>query len=352
MRQYFRFNKSFLGRKNIAGLLKTAFYLAVNHAPVNQIALKGVTEVENPTEDTRLFVSNENILEAYDVVHDRREVSNPTRIDQAKKVKKPAKASRGQRAGERAPAGRGHGRAGARPADARCRSTSRSTARPVRTTPTTRRASTRSRTSDGSKHHAYRIVDLDRRARRVLRRAGHDLEGPADAGQPRPRARAQRARAAAVLRRLEAAHGRRGSTPRGAYYVSNTLSRKLSNAQMLAIASSLQAPELLRARLSPPAGYEALMLLRSLLLAAVLALLAPAAASAAACPGADPCPYAASADARPARRGRDALPAGLRGRARRLGLRRRPVHARDPGLRRPTARSGASSARPARALAG
>ena len=37
------------------------------------------------------------------------------------------------------------------------------------------------------------------------------------------------------------------------------------------------------------------MLLRSLLFAAVLALLAPAAASAAACPGADPCPYSAAA---------------------------------------------------------
>ena len=37
-----------------------------NHAPVNQIALKGVTDSENPTEDTRLYISNENILEAYE----------------------------------------------------------------------------------------------------------------------------------------------------------------------------------------------------------------------------------------------------------------------------------------------
>ena len=59
--QYFRFDKKFMRRKNIAGLLKTAISLAYNHAPVNQIALKGITESEDPKVDTRLYISNENI---------------------------------------------------------------------------------------------------------------------------------------------------------------------------------------------------------------------------------------------------------------------------------------------------
>ena len=94
MIQYFRFSKGFLRRKNIAGLLKTAFYLADNHAPVNQIALKGVTDSENPTEDTRLYISNENILEAYEAFMTGEKARNPKRSTKAKKVKKPAKASR------------------------------------------------------------------------------------------------------------------------------------------------------------------------------------------------------------------------------------------------------------------
>ena len=42
-------------------MLKTAVDLAVNHAPVNQISLPGITESEDPTVDTRLFISDENI---------------------------------------------------------------------------------------------------------------------------------------------------------------------------------------------------------------------------------------------------------------------------------------------------
>ncbi len=47
-RQYFRFDKKFLTRKNIAGLLKTGVSLAFNHAPVNQIALDGDHRVRRP----------------------------------------------------------------------------------------------------------------------------------------------------------------------------------------------------------------------------------------------------------------------------------------------------------------
>src|SRR3954447_21585630 len=59
-RQYFRFDKRFMTRKNIAGLLKTAIYLSAGHAPVNQIKLAGISESDDPENDTRLFLSPEN----------------------------------------------------------------------------------------------------------------------------------------------------------------------------------------------------------------------------------------------------------------------------------------------------
>src|SRR3954470_2426167 len=43
-RQYFRFDKRFMTRKNLAGLLKTGVYLTAGHAPVSQIRLTGIAE--------------------------------------------------------------------------------------------------------------------------------------------------------------------------------------------------------------------------------------------------------------------------------------------------------------------
>jgi LCP family protein required for cell wall assembly len=63
---YFRFDKSFRSRKNSAGMIKTAVSLAMHHAPVNQIALSGITESDNPTVDTRLFVADDKVRQAYD----------------------------------------------------------------------------------------------------------------------------------------------------------------------------------------------------------------------------------------------------------------------------------------------
>jgi LCP family protein required for cell wall assembly len=63
---YFRFDKSFQKRKNSAGMIKTALLLAIHHAPVNQVALGGITEAENPTVDTRLFVADDDVQQAYD----------------------------------------------------------------------------------------------------------------------------------------------------------------------------------------------------------------------------------------------------------------------------------------------
>jgi LCP family protein required for cell wall assembly len=94
MRSYFRFDKKFLSRRNLAGMIKTAVYLAINHAPVNQISLaSGVTESEDPKTDTRLYLSNDALAKAYDQFMTGQGTRNPKRTAKAKKVKKPAKAS-------------------------------------------------------------------------------------------------------------------------------------------------------------------------------------------------------------------------------------------------------------------
>src|SRR4051794_29467036 len=81
LQKYFRFDKKFLTTKNLAGLLKTGIYLAVNHAPVNQIKLTGITESENPTEDTRLFVGPEALQRAYADFMTGEHSTNPERSD-------------------------------------------------------------------------------------------------------------------------------------------------------------------------------------------------------------------------------------------------------------------------------
>src|SRR3954452_2483978 len=85
--QYFRFDKRFLSRRNLAGLLKTGVNLAVNHAPVNQIKLPGITEAEDPVKDTRLFVSPENITKAYDELMTGEGSVNPAPSDLPSKRK-------------------------------------------------------------------------------------------------------------------------------------------------------------------------------------------------------------------------------------------------------------------------
>ena len=60
--QYFRFDKKFLSRRNLAGMLKTAFYLAIHHAPVNQISLRRASpSPRTRPADTRLYISNEHL---------------------------------------------------------------------------------------------------------------------------------------------------------------------------------------------------------------------------------------------------------------------------------------------------
>jgi hypothetical protein len=94
MRRYFRFDKQFLSRRNIAGLLKTGLYLALGHAPVNQIKLSGITESADPETDTRLFISDSNLGRAYREFMTGTGATNPTRKKTATKAKKHATASK------------------------------------------------------------------------------------------------------------------------------------------------------------------------------------------------------------------------------------------------------------------
>jgi LCP family protein required for cell wall assembly len=92
MRSYFRFDKKFLSRRNLAGMIKTAVYLAIHHAPVNQISLgAGITEAQDPKTDTRLYLSNEALQKAYDEFLTGKGSSNPP---PAKKTKKTTKATK------------------------------------------------------------------------------------------------------------------------------------------------------------------------------------------------------------------------------------------------------------------
>ena len=90
-RRYFRFDKNFMRTKNLAGMLKTAIDLASKHAPINQISLPGITESDDPTVDTRLFVSDENLKAAYDAFMTGKRATNPTRSDLPTKTAKKSK---------------------------------------------------------------------------------------------------------------------------------------------------------------------------------------------------------------------------------------------------------------------
>lgn len=79
--EYFRFDKKFLGRKNLAGMLKTAVNLAMSDTVVNQVSLTGITEAEDREADTRLYIGNESITKAYDAFMTGEGAKNPERSD-------------------------------------------------------------------------------------------------------------------------------------------------------------------------------------------------------------------------------------------------------------------------------
>jgi LCP family protein required for cell wall assembly len=242
MRSYFRFDKKFLSRRNLAGMIKTAIYLAVNHAPVNQISLaKGITESEDPTTDTRLYLSNDALAKAYDQFMTGSSASrNPKPTKKVKKVsKKEAKKTssvsgleNARRLGE----------------DMAVLAAPRLKTLPfyfpeLRTTGS--RYDNESprvyslRNEEGNLERAYRIVISTGAPGEYYGVQGMTWRDPPGFDQP-DRIREINGRKLLLFYDGSRIRQIAWRTPRALYYVTNTLDRRLSNERMIAIAASLK----------------------------------------------------------------------------------------------------------------
>src|SRR4051794_37444505 len=242
MRSYFRFDKKFLSRRNLAGMIKTAIYLAIHHAPVNQISLaSGITEAEDPTTDTRLYISNDALAKAYDqFMTGGAATRNPKRSTKVKKVsKKDAKRSTSVSGLENA---RRLGEDMAVVA-----------ARRLKTLPfyfpEVRTTGSRYdneapriyslRDESGHLERAYRIVISTGAPGEYYGVQGMTWRDPPGFDQP-DRVREIKGRKLLLFYDGSKLRQVAWRTPRALYYVTNTLDRKVSNTRMLAIASSLR----------------------------------------------------------------------------------------------------------------
>jgi polyisoprenyl-teichoic acid--peptidoglycan teichoic acid transferase len=229
---YFRFDKSFQSRRNSAGMIKTALSLALHHAPVNQVALGGITESENPQVDTRLFATDQRVREAYDAFLAGKR--NP------KPKAKPARAKPAR------PAGLEH--AGQLGEDLAVLASSRLGPLAfyfpeLRTTGSEYVAQTprvyTDRDEQGRHFRAYRLVIGTGATGEYYGVQGMTWTDPPLLASP-DRVRVQKGRRLELFydgSRLRLVAWR---TRAAVYYVTNTLNRKLTNAQMLAIAGSLR----------------------------------------------------------------------------------------------------------------
>jgi LCP family protein required for cell wall assembly len=236
---YFRFDKKFLSRRNSAGMIKTAISLAFNRAPVNQISLsEGITESEDPVKDTRLYLSNERLQEAYDEFMTGEGTRNPKRSTKAKKVSKPAKASRvtglenARRLGE----------------DLAVLASKRLKTLPFyfpeyRTTGSRYVNDTpriySGRDDKGKQFRAYRIVISTGAPGEYYGVQGMTWKDPPLLASP-DRIREQNGRKLMLFYDGSKLRQVAWRTSRGVYWVANTLNRRISNTRMISIAASLR----------------------------------------------------------------------------------------------------------------
>jgi hypothetical protein len=241
LQEYFAFDKKFLSRRNLAGMLKTAVNLAMNDTVVNQVPLRGITESEDPLADTRLYISNENVKKAYDAFMTGEGAQNPERTTepiQAPKRKKGKAASvsgmvDAKRAGE----------------DMAVLAEPRLKRLPFYFPG---KITNRSRYSNDSPR-IYSLRDEDgnlQRAYRLTLGVGESGEYWGVQGltwrTPPILENPDRIRKTAGGRELMLFYDGKKirmvawRTPRAAYWISNTIGRKVSNARMIEIASSLR----------------------------------------------------------------------------------------------------------------
>ena len=234
MVRYFRFDKDFLSRKNTAGMIKTAVTLGLHHARVNQVALEGITEAADPTVDTRLFLSAAHVRDAYDALMTG--AGNPKPSTKARRTSAKRPAATGledaRRLGE----------------DLAVVAAPKLGGLPFYF-PATRLAGSRyvddaprvysERDTSGKPFRAYRLAIATGAAGEFYGVQGMTWKDPPLLAHP-DRVRKQGGRTLALYydgtRLRLVALRTRGAV----YYVTNTLDRRLSNAQMLAIAASLR----------------------------------------------------------------------------------------------------------------
>jgi LCP family protein required for cell wall assembly len=237
-RQYFRFDRNFMRTRNLAGLLKTAVALANKHAPVNQITLQGITESENPAVDTRLFVSPEHIKEAYDEFMTGGRTLNPTREEQPTRAPKRAKSSKVTGLVSARRQGEDIAVLNAKklnmpfyfPGLITTRSQFVSGTPRIYTLPD----------EDGNIHDAYRIVLSVGEPGEYWGVQGMTWRDPPILSSPDRVRKLPNGRELLLFYDGSKLRMVGWKTPRAAYYVTNTIGRKISNARLIAIASSLR----------------------------------------------------------------------------------------------------------------
>ena len=149
MRQYFRFDKNFLSRQEHRGHAQDRdLPRATTTRRSTRSRCEGDHRVREPDRGHAPLHLQREHRQGLRRVHDRRgRDAQPEALDQGQEGQEAGQGVAHERAGERAPAGRGHGRPGRAPAEDAAVLLPGATAPPARATRTTRRASTRSRTS-------------------------------------------------------------------------------------------------------------------------------------------------------------------------------------------------------------
>ena len=236
-REYFRFDRKFMTTKNLAGLLKTGVYLAINDAPVNQVSLPGIAESEDPGVDTRLFVSMDNIAAAYDDFMTGVKSTNPKRSSLPQRAQKAKSAKRVSGLVNGRAAGEDMAVPAAKKLDFPFYFPGQVTNRTqyVRDTPRVYRIED----EDGKRHQAYRIVAAMGEPGEYWGVQGMTWRDPPILANP-DRIRKEKGRELLLFYDGSKLRMVGWKTPRAAYWVSNTLGRKISNARLIAMAASLR----------------------------------------------------------------------------------------------------------------
>ncbi len=240
LQQYFSFDKNFTSRRNLAGMLKTAVNFAMNHTVVNQIQFRGVVDSDDPTVDTRLFISPENLDKVYNDFMTGTRSTNPDRSDIATTQKKSeAKATAklsGMVSGRRAGEDMAVLTAKKMKMPFYFPDTITSRSQYVSGTPRVYKIED----ENGKRHNAYRITAAVGEPGEYWGVQGLTWRDPPILASPDRVRKLKNGRTLLLYYDGSKLVRVAWKTPRAAYWISNTIGRKVSNARMLAMAASLR----------------------------------------------------------------------------------------------------------------